>query len=289
MREHALRIGDRRITLVEGPAGWGEISPVAGYPCAPEAARRAAIEAACDGFPEPVRPAVTVNGFVPDGAEIDIALGTRLAGFRCVKMKVGRGEPADDIARVRALRDLVDPAVAIRIDANGAWDVETAASVLSSISRAGVELEFAEQPVATIGELAELRRIVEVSLAADECVRTLDDARAVRAAGAADVIVLKVQPAGGVRRALALADAAALPAVVSSMLETSIGIAAGLALAAALPGLPYACGLATLDELAGDVVSSPLRPLGDVLTVPDAWPVPSPDLLARYSVAEKRS
>ncbi|MGZ8762127.1 MAG: enolase C-terminal domain-like protein [Acidimicrobiia bacterium] len=289
MREHALRIGDRRITLVEGPAGWGEISPVAGYPCAPEAARRAAIEAACDGFPEPVRPAVTVNGFVPDGAEIDIALGTRLAGFRCVKMKVGRGEPADDIARVRALRDLVDPAVAIRIDANGAWDVETAASVLSSISRAGVELEFAEQPVATIGELAELRRIVEVSLAADECVRTLDDARAAREAGAADVIVLKVQPAGGVRRALALADAAALPAVVSSMLETSIGIAAGLALAAALPGLPYACGLATLDELAGDVVSSPLRPLGDVLTVPDTWPVPSPDLLARYSVAEKRS
>ena len=97
------------------------------------------------------------------------------------------------------------------------------------------------------------------------------------------MIMLKVQPAGGVRNALAIAEAAALPSVVSSMYETSIGIAAGLALAAALPDLPYACGLATLDEITGDVVAAPLRPEGDVLRVPDQWPVPDPELLARYS------
>jgi o-succinylbenzoate synthase len=283
VKQHALRIGNRAITLVEGPAGWGEISPVAGYPCDPGAARRAAVEAACDGFPEPVRGSVVVNGFVPDAAAIDGALAERLAGFRCVKLKVGRREPDDDIGRVRALRAVLGPDVAIRVDANGAWDVETAASILTTIRRGGVELELAEQPVATIAELARLRRLVTVPLAADECVRTLDDARALRAADAADVLVLKVQPLGGVRAALAIADAAGIPALVSSMFETSIGIAAGLALAASLPDAPRPCGLATLDELAGDVVASPLRPEGDVLTVPDRGPIPSPELLAHYS------
>jgi O-succinylbenzoate synthase len=204
-----------------------------------------------------------------------------------VKVKVGRRAPSADVDRLRALRELVGRAAAIRIDANGAWDVETAVSVLDRLS--DVELELAEQPVATISELAELRRVVAVPLAADECVRSLDDARALRDSAAADVIVLKVQPAGGVRHALELAETVGLPAVVSSMFETSIGIAAGLALAAALPELQHACGLATLDELAGDVVSTPLRPVGDVLAVPDRWPVPAPELLARYSVAEKRS
>ncbi len=287
MKEHALRIGDRSVTLLEGPAGWGEISPVAGYPCDPAAARRAATEAAGEGFPEPVRRSVTVNGFVPDSAAFDAALGARLAPFRCVKVKVGRREPTADVERVRALRDLVGPAVAIRIDANGAWDVATATSVLDRLS--GVDLEFAEQPVATIAELAELRPVVAVALAADECVRSLDDARALRRADAADVIVLKVQPAGGVQHALQLAETAGVPAVVSSMFETSIGIAAGLALATALPELVHACGLATLDEIEGDVVTSPLQPVGDVLAVPDTWPVPTPELLDRYALAGKRS
>jgi O-succinylbenzoate synthase len=284
VREHALRIGGRRITLFEGSAGWGEVSPVAGYPCDPGAARRAALEAACDGFPEPVRRIVAVNGFVPDSAEIDSALVDRLAGFRCVKLKVGRRAPAEDVERVRALRELLGPAVAIRVDANGAWDVETAADVLTSIVHAGVVLELAEQPVATITELAELRRLVGVPLAADECVRTLDDARELRSADAADVLVVKVQPLGGVRAALEVADASGLPVVVSSMFETSIGISAGLVLAAVLPVGPLACGLATLDELAGDVVASPLLPQGGELIVPDSRPVPDPELLARYSI-----
>ncbi len=289
MKTHPLRIGDREIVLFEGPAGWGEVSPVAGYPCDPQAARRGAIEAACDGFPPLVRRAITVNALVPDAVEIGPALGVRLGGFRCVKIKVGRRSPSDDIERIRALRELVGPTVAIRVDANGAWDVETATRVLTDVSRHGIDLELAEQPVASIDELAELRRRVSVPLAVDECVRTPDDARAVRHADAADVIVLKVQPAGGVRGALALAETAQLPALVSSMFETSIGIAAGVALAAALPDLPYACGLATLDEIAGDVVVTPLRPQGDVLQVPKRWPVPDPELLARYSPGGMRS
>ncbi len=125
-----------------------------------------------------------------------------------------------------------------------------------------------------------------VPIAADECVRSVADARRLAARHAADVLVLKVQPLGGVRAALAVADTAGVPALVTSMMETSVGVAAGLALACALPELPYACGLATLDELAGDVVSTPLRPVDGWLAVPELFPpVPMPELLARYSVA----
>jgi O-succinylbenzoate synthase len=289
VNEHQLMIGDRRVTLLEGPAGWGEISPIGGYACDPVVARAAATEAACEGFPTLVRREVTVNALVPHATVIDARLGSRIAGFRCVKLKVGQRSPDEDIERIRAIRELVGRAVAIRIDANGAWDLETAMRVLVGVSRHGVELELAEQPVATIADLAALRRRVDVQIAADECVRDLAEARMLRDAAAADVIVLKVQPAGGVRRALAIAETAALPAVVSSMLETSIGLGAGLALAAALPDLRYACGLATLDEIGGDVVGVPLRPQGDVLSVPDSWPVPDPALLARYSFPEPAS
>src|SRR5215471_1604724 len=129
------------------------------------------------------------------------------------------------------------------------------------------DLEFVEQPVSTLQELAEVRRRVDVPVAADECVRSLDDARRLRALDAADVIVLKQQPLGGVRAALAIAEAASVPAIVSSMMETSVGIAAGVALAAALPELPFACGLATLSHVDVDVVADPLVPENGVLRV----------------------
>src|SRR6185369_15727699 len=143
-------------------------------------------------------------------------------------------------------------------------------------------LEYVEQPVATLDDLARVRRRVTVPVAADECVRTLDDARRLKALGAADVIVLKQQPLGGMRAALDIADAAGVPAVVSSMMETSVGIAAGVALAAALPELPYACGLATLGALPGDVTRTPLVPVDGALPVRVV--APDADLLARYEV-----
>ena len=275
MREHRLRIGDRRVTLVAGPAGWGESSPVPGYACAPVASQRAAEEAACDGWPPPVRDSVPVNALV-DESPVDPG---ELEGFPAVKVKVGRPDPDDDVELVAAVRDAIGPGVALRVDANGGWDLDAAAAMIRRLAR--WDLELVEQPVAGMDELAQLRRRVDVPVAADECIRSLDDARCLAALGAADAIVLKVQPLGGVRAALRVAEAAGVPAIVTSMRETSIGIAAGLALAAALPELPYACGLAARMP-GGDVVAEPLAPLDGALRVRRV--VPDPELLARYEV-----
>ena len=132
--------------------------------------------------------------------------------------------------------------------------------------RGGLEgLEYVEQPCATIPDLAHLRRRVDTPIAADESVRLPGDADAVVAAGAADIIVLKVAPLGGVRACLEIAERSGLPVVVSSAMESSVGLAAGLALALALPELPYACGLGTSLLLATDTVADPLIPVNGML------------------------
>jgi O-succinylbenzoate synthase len=249
----------REGALIEGTAGWGEFSPFAEY--GPRECARwlaCALEAADDGWPEPVRDRVGVNvtvPAVPPGQARDIVAAS---GCRTAKVKVAEAgqSDADDIARVQAVREAIGPGGRIRVDANGAWDTDHAALMLGSLSRFG--LEYAEQPCATLAELAELRRRVAVPLAADESVRRAQDPLAVRAAGAADIVVLKVQPLGGVRAALRLAEACGLPVVVSSAVETSVGLAAGVALAAALAELPYDCGLATMSLLSGDVTTAPL-------------------------------
>jgi o-succinylbenzoate synthase len=270
---HDLRIGDRAVTLIEGPAGWGEYSPLAGYPCDPGACRRAAEEAAEVGFPRAHRDVVRVNALV-DGPVFD---ADALRRFDTVKVKVRAARDVDVVARVR---DAVGPLVALRVDANGAWDVDTAVTMIERLAR--YDLELVEQPVAAIDELARVRRRVAVRVAADECVRTVEDARRLRALDAADAVVVKQQPLGGVRTALGVAEAAGVPAVVSSMMETSVGLAAGLALAAALPELPFACGLATLAYTGGDVVTDPLVPHDGVLRVRNV--VPDRDLIERYRV-----
>jgi O-succinylbenzoate synthase len=275
VREHRLRIGDRSVTLIAGPAGWGESSPFPGYPCSPVDARRAAEEAACDGWPAPVRDAVPVNALV-ESSPVDRAA---LAGFPAVKVKVGRGAMDDDVELVAAVRDAVGPRVALRVDANGTWDLETAAAMIRRLEP--WDLELVEQPVAGLDELARLRRRIDVPVAADECVRSVGDARGLAVLGAADAIVLKVQPLGGVRAALEVAEAAGVPALVTSMRETSIGIAAGVALAAALPQLPYACGLAARMP-GGDVVAEPLAPVDGHLRVRRV--APDPGLLACYEI-----
>jgi O-succinylbenzoate synthase len=272
VREHRLRIGDRLVTLLEGPAGWGEYSPLAGYPCDPARAWRAAHEAAVVGWPAPRRDLVAVNALV-DRSGFDPAA---LAEYPAVKVKVGF---AGDLDLVAAVRDAVGPRVALRVDANGAWDLDTAVLRLARLAR--YDLELAEQPVATLDELARLRRRTSVPIAADECVRRPDDARRLRALDAVDALVLKVQPCGGVRAALELAALAAVPAIPTSMHETSVGVAAGLALAAALPELPYACGLATVASLPADVTTHPLVATGGVLRRRAV--TPDPQLIARYS------
>jgi o-succinylbenzoate synthase len=273
--EHRLRIGDREVTLIAGPVGWGESSPLPGYACDPIASRRAAEESAHDGWPAAVRETVPVNALI-DSGPVDPGA---LTGFPAVKVKVGRTDPGDDLDLVAAVRDAVGPAVALRVDANGAWDIDTAEAMIGRLAR--FDLELVEQPVAGLDDLARLRRRVDVPVAADESVRSVGDARCLATLEAADLIVLKVQPLGGVRTALRVAETAGVPALVTTMRETSVGIAAGLALAAALPELPYACGLATRMP-GGDVVRDVLAPVDGHMRVRNVEP--DPDLLGRYEV-----
>jgi len=275
VKEHRLRIGGRAVTLIAGPAGWGESSPLPGYACDPVASRRAAEESARDGWPAAMRDTVPVNTLV-DSGPVDPGA---LTGFPAVKVKVGRTDPRDDVELVTAVRDTVGPAVALRVDANGAWDLDTAEATIGKLAR--FDLELVEQPVAALEDLARLRRRVDVPVAADECIRSVGDAQCLATLDAADLVVLKVQPLGGVHAALQIAETAGVPALVTSMRETSVGIAAGLALAAALPELPYACGLATRMP-GGDVVRDPLVPVDGHMRVRHVEP--DPVLLARYEV-----
>jgi o-succinylbenzoate synthase len=275
LTEHPFAIGDRPVVLLQGPAGWGEWSPLPGYPSDPAACRRAAEEAATVGFPEPVRTEVPVNALV-DGPFVV----QDVRGFPAVKVKV---RDLSGVALVGAVRDAVGPGVALRVDANGAWDVDTAISMIGRLAH--FDLELVEQPVASLDDLARVRRAVHVPIAADEAVRTLDDARRLRTLAAADVVVVKQQPLGGVRAALDVVDAAGVPAIVTTMMETSVGIAAGLALAAALPELPFACGLGTAASLASDVTRDPLVPVSGRLRVRAVVP----DLVVGQAASQERS
>jgi o-succinylbenzoate synthase len=269
----------REGALVHGPAGWGEFSPFAEYGPA-ESSRwlASAIEAATVGWPAPVRDAVGVNVTVPAVGPAQAHEIAARSGCRTAKVKVaehGQGE-ADDLERVAAVRDALGASGRIRVDANGGWDVPQAAAMLRRLSR--YRLEYAEQPCATLDELRRLRRLTDVPVAADESIRKASDPLAVRAAGAADIVVLKVAPLGGVRAALEVAEACGLPVVVSSAVESSVGLAAGVALAAALPRLDYDCGLATMTLLTDDVTADPLRAPGGILPVRPA--VVDPERLA---------
>jgi o-succinylbenzoate synthase len=271
MRTKFRGITVREGALIHGPAGWGEFSPFAEYGPA-ESARwlASAIESATVPWPAPVRDAVPVNVTVPAVSPERAHAIVAASGCRTAKVKVAEPgqEPGEDIERVAAVRDALDaagPGGQIRVDANGGWTVDQAATLLRRLERYG--LEYAEQPCATLAELARLRRLVDLPVAADESIRKAEDPLRVRAAGAADIVMVKVQPLGGVRAALRVAEACGLPAVVSSAVDTSAGLAAGVALAAALPELPYACGLATMNLLEGDVTADPLTESGGLLPV----------------------
>jgi O-succinylbenzoate synthase len=219
-----------------------------------------------------------VNGLVPAVAPDEAA--ALAEGLADVKVKVGEVDPDVDVDRVAAVRDAIGPHGRLRVDANGAWDVDTAVTTIARLAR--FDLELVEQPVASLEDLATVRRRAAVPVAADESVRDVDDARRLAALGAADALVVKVQPLGGFAATLDVVAAAGVPAIVSSMYESSVGLAAGLALAAALDELPFACGLGTAGMFAADVVADPLVPLDGWLVV--RRPVPDSRLLARYEV-----
>lgn len=294
MRVRFRGVTTREAVLLQGPHGWGEFSPFVEYDDA-EAARwlAAGIEAAWSEPVAAVRDAVPVNATVPAVPAADVAsVLERFDGCRTAKVKVA--EPgqslADDVARVGEVRRLLGPSGRVRVDANGAWSVDDALRAARAL--APYDLEYLEQPCATLDELGALRRAlaragVDVLVAADESIRKADDPLKVAAAGSADVVVVKVAPLGGVRAALAVAEQCGLPVVVSSALDTSVGIAAGVALAAALPDLPYACGLGTVGLFERDVASAPLRPLGGELAVGPALAV-RPDQLGDVRAAPER-
>jgi len=284
----------REMVLFEGPAGWGEFGPFLEYDDA-ESSRwlAAGLEAGWLGFPTPLRTEVPVNATVPAvGPDKVPAVLERFGPVTAVKVKVAEKgqEPQEDIDRVRAVRRALDAAglrdATIRVDANGGWDVPTAVAQLTRLAETG--LEYAEQPVPEIDGLAEVRSRLggAVRIAADESVRKEDDPLKVARAGAADLLVVKVAPLGGVRRALSIVEQAGLPAVVSSALDTSVGISAGVALAASLPSLPFACGLGTVSLFQEDVVRDALTPRDGRLPV---GPVePDPELLERHRASPER-
>lgn len=285
--------------LLRGPSGWGEFAPFPEYD-PPTCARwlAAAVEAAYGRWPDPVRRRVPVNAIVPALPPDDAAVLTREAvlrdGCTTVKVKVAEaGETAaDDEARVAAVRDALDAALGpglgrIRVDANGGWSADEAAAVLRRLALYG--LEYVEQPCRDLAATADLRLRVDVPIALDEGIRLAADPAAVRVRDVADVAVVKVPPLGGVARALDLAGQLGVPVVVSGALDSAVGLAAGVALAAALPELPYACGLGTGALLAADVVPAPVRPVDGSLPVGRAAPDLEALLEARGRVDDDRA
>ncbi len=248
--------------LLRGEAGWSEGSPFLNYDI-PYSARWlfGAIEQALLPFPEPLRTRIPVNVTIPavDGQTAFELV--KKSGANTAKVKVAQtGQNiADDYERLLAVREALGKLGNIRIDVNGRWDTDTAIKNINFLERAATEFEYVEQPCMSVEELALVRRKVNAPIAADESIRQADDPLAVKRLAAADIAVLKNQPLGGVRATLALAEKLGLPTVVSSALETSVGLRAGLALAATLPQLDHACGLGTSTLFVNDVTASPLR------------------------------
>ena len=273
--------------LIDGPTGWGEFCPFDDYDDRESAAWLAtALEACTVGWPAPVRDRIPINCTVP-AVEPDRAhqiAATSGCGTAKIKVADHPDSLAEDLARVEAVRNALGPHGAVRVDANGVWDLDTAVKHIRLLDKAAGGLEYVEQPCRTIDELAAVRRQVDVRIAADESIRRAEDPLRVTIAGAADIAVLKCTPLGGVRRSLQVAEAAGLPCVVSSALETSVGLAAQLALAGALPELDFACGLGTLSLLCGDVVrdDDSLWPEMGYLPVPRTPPAPDRTRLDTY-------
>lgn len=267
-------ITTREVALIEGPAGWGEFGAFLEYG-PPEAAHWLAsgIEAAYREPPPVQRDRIPINATVPAVAATQVAeVLARFPGARTAKVKVA--EPgqrlSDDVDRVNAVRELIST---VRVDANGGWSVAEAVTAAAALTADG-PLEYLEQPCASIAELAELRRRVDVPIAADESIRKVEDPLAVARAGAADIAVLKVAPLGGISALLAIAARIDLPVVISSALDSAVGISQGLTTAGALPQLRHACGLGTGGLFIEDVVAAAL-PVDGFLPVLSVAPDPA--------------
>ena len=291
MRVRFRGITTREAVVLRGPAGWTEFSPFVEYDDAEAAAwLRATVDFGWTDH-EPAADSVPVNATVPAIAADDVAdLLARYPGCATAKVKVA--EPGttvdDDVARVAAVRRVMGSDASVRVDANGLWSVEQAAAALERL--APFDLQYAEQPCATLPELAELRTRIAglgVRIAADESVRKASDPLAVARAGAADVLVVKAQPLGGITAAGAVIADAGLPCVVSSALDTSVGLGMGAFLAAAAMTPGYAAGLGTAAMFAGDVTAEPLLPVDG--RVPVRRVDVAAEMVERYAASPERT
>ena len=270
----------REAMLLEGPNGFTEFSPFTEYSDVEASSwLAAALDFGWGPTHSLLRESVRVNATLPSVGPGDVRrILDRFPGCRTVKVKVA--DPAqtlpDDVARIAAVREYLGPEGRIRIDANAGWTVDEAEKAIHAL--AGFDLEYVEQPCATVDELAQVRQRVKymgIPIAADESVRKAADPLAVARAGAADLLVIKAQPLGGITAALAIIAQAGLPVVISSALDTSIGISMGLHLAAAIPQLDFDCGLATAALLAVDVTDQPLLSVDGQLAVRRVTPSPT--------------
>ena len=245
----------REVALIHGESGWGEFSPFLEYDDAESAPWLAcAIEAATQPKPQLYRSEVAVNGTIPalnDREELERVVNS-FPGVTTFKVKVG-SNTSEDIARINVLRSL-RPNAKLRIDANGLLSVEQAVSLLQLVG----DIEYIEQPCATVEELRELKKWVDVKIVGDELLRKAKDPFAIDLSGAVDYLMLKVQPLGGIKRAHQLAQHHKLPVVVSSALESAVGINYGLTLAASFEDMNFDCGLGTGSLLAKNVAELPI-------------------------------
>jgi O-succinylbenzoate synthase len=277
----------REVALFEGPAGWGEFAPFLEYDDVESSNwLLSAIDTAINPAPMAYRGFIKVNATLPalnNAKEIEELLQS-FAGCDTVKIKVGDnlGEDIVRVARVRALL----PKAKLRLDVNGIWSVDQALINLYEIYEEVGPLEYIEQPCATLAELRQLKEklVIDFKIAGDEVIRKAKDPFAIDLQGAVDVLMLKVAPLGGITRAREIGAHHKLPMVVSSALDSAVGIGYGLQLAASLPSLDYACGLATSQLLSSDVAAMPLKngELAVRSISPDA------DLLAKYAVPVER-
>lgn len=268
-------ITERELLVFEGPNGFSEWAAFTEY-SDEEAATwlAAAIEWGYGNLPIPKRTSVPVNAILPAVSPEDVARILARAGkFTTVKIKTAeKGQSiSDDLARILEVQSLY-PEAKIRLDANGGFSIAQAMELLEKLVFEGIDLEYFEQPVATIAELAEMK--IEIAktgqttfIAADESVRKSSDPLAVELAGAADILVLKSAPLGGVASALEIAASSKLPVVPSSAMQSSIGLSAELYFAACLDNLSFDAGLGTMNLFAGDLVNDSLKPVDGVLDV----------------------
>ena len=279
-------VKEREVALIEGPKGWGEFSPFVEYEpseCVPWLV--SAVEEATISPPEMMRTRIEVNATMPaiNGRENIAEVLSWFPGCKTVKIKVG-ADIREDLARISTVCDLA-PSAKIRIDVNGSWTVGKAIQAIYAIHDI-CELEYVEQPCGLLDELRELKRRVAfpITIAGDEVVRKAADPMTVDLQDAIDVLLLKVAPLGGIKKSMEIAAHHGKPVVVSSALDSAVGISYGLRLAAALPEMHYACGLGTGQLLSADVASLPI--VGGEIMVESV--VPEQVLIEEYSISPDR-